>query len=315
MPPIQRLPKTRKPLTDIGFIFDSYRDLTEKLGAVDGHAATLALAARYFTDQSRLSTDDQALGLSLAPGYGVSTRYVDLNNLSVHLNQLLIVATTKHAEDFLIRFRREQVALGREWRGKDDGEDRLSFTLDCIGDGLAGNVERIGDERYRLLQYYRLVRNAAAHQYEKRSRLDVEFEKVRQFRDLVKDEYGLDAPNKFSDTQFDDHMLYTRLVKYLATDLCRLAPPETLEEFQRVLSNRIYFCHEPRSISKDKGDPERLKSSLSGFLKHHYNFQLDLYPTLQESLVQWIEDIPTKRIRRREQLGTLSDWVKNNVPS
>jgi hypothetical protein len=109
-------------------------------------------------------------------------------------------------------------------------------------------------------------------------------------------------------------MLYTRLVKYLATDLCRLAPPETLEEFQRVLSNRIYFCHEPRSISKDKGDPERLKLSLSGFLKHHYNFQLDLYPTLQESLVQWIEDIPTKRIRRREQLGTLSDWVKNNVP-
>lgn len=148
MPIIERLPRTRTPLIDIPFIYDSYRDLTSKLGAVDGHAASLAIAARYFTDQSRLNADEQALGLSLATEYHVSTRFIDLPKLSLHLHQLLIVGTTKHWEDFLTRFRKEQLALGRAWRDRAEGEDRLSYVLACLPDGGAANAKRIGTERY-----------------------------------------------------------------------------------------------------------------------------------------------------------------------
>jgi hypothetical protein len=309
----ERLPRTRRPLTDIPFIFESYRELTERLGAVDGHAATLAIAARYFIDQSKLSDDEQALGLSLAPLYEVSTRYVDLRGLASHLHQLLIVATTKHAEDFLIHFIKEQRALGRVWRTKHDKEDRLSYVLDCIGDGLTANVSLIGAERFELLQYYRLVRNATAHRQDQRARLDNEYEKVRKYKPLIKEEYKLDGPNPFEQTQFDDHMIYTRLVKYLATDLCRLAPPRTFQEFRTVLIDRENFIHEPRFIDYDKGTRGRLVSGLTSFLKLHYNFRLGDHPNLADDLVFWIQNIPSRRYRRENRLGTLAEFMRRSI--
>jgi len=280
----KRLPRTTRPLTDIPFVFESYRDLTLKLGAVDGHAASLSLAAMFFSEQSRQQADDQALGLSLAEKYKVSTRFIDLNNLPAHLHQLLIVGTTRNWEEFLVRFRREQLALGNLWRPRDDDEDRLSHVLDCLSGQKSENIDRIGRERYDLLHYYRLVRNAAAHEPEKSARLDQNFKKIEPLRELVSREYGLDAPNPFPETKFDDHMLYTRVAKYVATDLCRLAPPVTFLGFQKVLTDRTNFTFEPTFILRHKASEVKLRKALCGFLQQHYNFRLDLHPELLEEL-------------------------------
>lgn len=307
MSDFERLPRTTRPLTDIPFVYESYRDLTTRLGAVDGHAASLAIAANFFADQSRQQANEQSLGLSLAQTYKISTRFIDLTNLPSHLHQLLIVGTTKHWEDFLTRFRREQKALGRVWRERHDGEDQLSHALDCIDDGRAANVARIGPERYALIQYYRLVRNATAHEFEKRSRLDQEFDRISQYRDLVLEEYGLRAPNSFVETTFDDHMLYTRVVKYVATDLCRLTPPRSLSEVHKVLTDRSAFSYNPFFIHYRKGEGTQLATKLSAFMKDRYNYHID--KDLLSEVVAWINGIPNKKYRKRNKLGLLTEQL------
>ena len=306
-PDATRLPPTKTPLLDIPFVFESYRELTAQLGAVDGHAASLAIAARFFADQSRAQTDEQFLGLSLARTYKVSTRFIDLNNLPAHLNQLLIVGTTKHWGDFLTRFRREQEALGRPWRNRKDGEDQFTHAVDCLSGGRTTNIKRVGLERYELIQYYRLVRNAAAHELEKRARLNEEFSKVEHYRKLVRDEYGLDAPNPFPDTSFDDHMLYTRVVKYVATDLCRLAPPRSFGELHRVLTDRSIFPRNPVFIAKLRGNDNKMSKAIRTFLNSNYNYDAD--DQIIEELVIWINDIPNRKVRRRNGLGLLADHL------
>lgn len=298
---VERLPRTTTPLIDIPFIFDSYRELTGRLGAVDGHAATLAIAARYFTDQSHLQADDQELGLELAAKYQVATRFIDLHNLPAHLHQLLIVGTTKYWEDFLIRFRREQLSLGRAWRERREGEDQLSYVLDCIDGGKTTNIKRVGEERCALVNYYRLVRNAAAHEFEKRARLAQEFDKVRQYSSLVVQEYRLQAPNTFSELTFEDHMLYTRVIKYLATDLCRLVPPRSFFEVRKVVADRSTFAPEPTFIRRFKGNDKKLTRGFSSFFKQHYNFTID--QDVMAQIVLWINELPNRKVRRRTGQG------------
>jgi hypothetical protein len=134
----------------------------------------------------------------------------------------------------------------------------------------------------------------------------VEYNKVVGYNTLVRDEYSLDAPRRFDSATFEDHLLYTRIVKYVATDLCRLSPPESAYELKAVLANRDSFEASPaRTVLIRRGDDQILMLALRTFFFTHYRFKLAQHPQLESELIKWLNNLPRRKERRRAGLPKL----------
>jgi hypothetical protein len=299
MPRAERLPRTRSPRTDIPFLFDSYRSLAQELGEMDGLAAALAIATRHFIDDAIASGHPQNYALDLAMANSVATRFVDFDGLTPHLCQLLIVGTYQQAEAFLDNFRAEQRAMGRTWRPRMDGETRLHHALDCLPGEFSVNLTKVGKERYEVHDYYRRIRNGFVHSSIDRRNLDDHYDRVVVHRELVRDEYNLLAPNLFGQLTFHDHLLFTRVTKYLATDLCRLGPPDRGKELALILAEPDAHQIEPITrFSQRRDSDDSMRRAIRAWFKSRHNFQTALRPDLEDYLMQWVRSLPTKKQRR-----------------
>ncbi|MBD8736856.1 hypothetical protein [Sphingomonas sp. CFBP 13706] len=295
-----RLPLITNPTIQMPFVYQSYRNLARVLGSKDALGAGLFLAASHFIDISKRGKDPQALTKRLNKKYIAYTGNTDLDLLLDHLISLLIVATSKHFEDFLERFRKEQYAMGRRWPQRPDGVSDLKWTLSALQGGFELNRKRIGVERYDLIEYFRLIRNSAAHPADDMARNYAEHGKVLKYTDILKANYKFQPPGRYGELTFPDHLLYTILVKFVAVDICRLAPPETASELIVVLANREWFPSKPVSVISRRSPTDDTSKAVRHFFKSVYNYDFTNRVSVESELIQWIKALPNQKERKRK---------------
>jgi len=294
-----RLPLITSPTTQMPFVYPSYRNLARVLGSKDALGAGLFLATRHFIDVSKRGNDQQALTKRLNKKYIAYTGHTDLGLLLDHLISLLIVATSKHFEDFLERFRKEQFAMGRRWPQRPDGVSDLKWTLSSLQGGFELNRKRIGVERYDLIEYFRLIRNSAAHPADDLARNHAEHNKLLKYSDILMANYKFQPPGRYGELTFADHLLYTILVKFVAVDMCRLAPPETASELKIVLANRAWFPSNPVSVISKRSPTDDTSKAIRHFFRSVYNYDFSNRLAVESELIQWIKGLPNQKQRKR----------------
>lgn len=307
----ERLPRTVRPRLDIPFIYKSYSALTRELGAIDGLASAIILATRALRAASGDSiVERRSFVEAEAVRYGVNTRWVDFDRLEPNSSQLLLVGVVQQSEAFVDGLRAERTAMGRPWPSKEDGVSKMHYLMSSLGEGFSSNLKRVGEERYHLFDYYRRLRNAFVHGAAERAELEKLYDKVRDFRSLVADEYGLSAPNHYDALGYDDYMLATRVMKYLATDFCRLSEPQSAEELIELMQSWSGAERDPMKIIMGKRDtPERMVRTLRGWFDAEYSFEIGKAPQLEAGVVEWLNKIPNRSGRWRSGLRRVSQFL------
>jgi hypothetical protein len=296
--PLSRLSPTKKPKQDIEFVFRSYQDLRQQLGDIDSLAAAIIIATRDLTGDAALTSDPQEHLVARATARGVNTRHVDFRRLEPRTIQLVLVGVFQQVEAFLDEIRKEQELFGRRLDRQRDGETLLAHTLRTLPGGTLANQQRLGRERVDLLDYYRLVRNAFAHEGDE-EKLVRAFDNVKGHQALVAKDYGLKAPNPVSDLTHDDYLLATRLTKYLATDICRVAGPTAACEIINIMRNGD-FDESPISVlARRRNNEARARKGISLWLYSHFVYDVEDHPGVLDEIIDWSKTLPTWRERHR----------------
>lgn len=137
---------------------------------------------------------------------------------------------------------------------------------------------QLGALDYDLYQYYRLLRNRAAHAEESSTGLG---SKATALRERVKQdsEYRrLVAPNELGSVSFDDFILCTRVAKRLAAAMCKLARPSD-EQIVEMITTTLRMGDDGAQ-GKTRATPnlralcnnrKRKQTALTTFLRQEYS--------------------------------------------
>jgi hypothetical protein len=213
----------------VEFIFPCYRILKKGLGEFDSIIECNELAVRKFIKEAQDSDSVNKYVEHESKKYSVRVDIVDINQMSVRTAQLYILSVYQQAEVFLRTFQREHPGSSL-WKARKDGESRLHWILDCLNNNsFITNCNEIGRHRFELFEYYRLVRNHFIHDPVNLRDVDAKFNELREFKDQILAEYKLAAPNSYREQSFDDFMLFSRVVKHIAIELCRIGKPQDQE--------------------------------------------------------------------------------------
>jgi hypothetical protein len=324
---VERLPAINDPRRQLPFRFRSYDELTADLGRTDALASSIMLAVEYFTNDAEKFakdvaeerrraasaagtaelpfTDDDKLramwtfGNREAERFAINTANPAFPILRTHAVQLLLVGVYQQAEVFLNGVRDELREMGHEWSPRGNKVPLLEYTLENLPDGLSANKIRLGCERYDLFEYYRLMRNAFAHGPSDHKKIAKHFQSVKHYRATVLSEFGLAAPNSFDLMSLDDYQLFTRLLKYIATDICRIGEPSD-EALVKLIEWNGGKVEQPLArfvlIRQFKAN---LRASLSRWFKARYALKLQNRPSALDALVEYVEKVPNQRARRK----------------
>ena len=273
--PRARLPTVTRGSSSINWRFDSYRTLLDTLGHNDGMDEAIEVAVRDFLDAARTSGNPAAHLHVRASAQGIAVRELDIANVPTRSATLFLVGAYQQLEGFLYDFAEEFGTLvGAPVRSRAQGEAPLDWVLDVIPGGLNLNKHRIWIERFLILDYYRLVRNHLNHPRKSRTSLAALHATLSSLDPMIRTGYGLPAPNEPGKLHFNDFLLLTRIVKYLATDLCRLAQPTGADLVQHALRLQSSGERSLRGLPSESQSPVKRRARIRRFYRGRFGSTL-----------------------------------------
>jgi len=241
------------------FILPCFRKLKKKLGKLDAIVECNELAVREFISNVKQSSKPTEYINEVSLMFNVKVNNVDIEYMPIRISHLYILSTYQQAEIFIKKFRNEHPA-SKDWRSREDKESPLKHILDCI------NISSTNLQQYLIdiFEYYREVRNRFAHEESKEnSTMTALLTKIKKHEDDILKEYKI-IPNKYENINFDDFLLFSRVTKDIALELCNLSQP-TDDKIIEML--KIYSQYKPKLSNK----PERLCNAYEHQLKLLFN--------------------------------------------
>jgi len=269
------------PHSPTSFRFIAYRDFKRTLGKINATAECTELAVRLLIDKARISGNTTAYIQQISRAYDVRVDTIDLEGLPTQVGRFHILSVHEHFESFLRAFRDEHPKAQWVW---EKGDDDLRCVLKNIGGGYAASVAEIGKLEIALAEYYRHVRTRVAHELDDK-RIPMN---VNELRSQVTQSaaYGrLAAPNEFDAIGFDDFILFNRVVKKIALELCRLARPMDGDIAGMLLDlhHRKHHGVDLKTLKSRAGEPDRLRNALGTLLRSVYSLdERESKPIIEE---------------------------------
>ncbi|MCT4777140.1 MULTISPECIES: hypothetical protein [Exiguobacterium] len=162
-----------------------------------------------------------------------------------------IVTTYQSAELFLEEFKSESQKwhnIVRKQREKD--EPKLEWTLKNTNLSYRETVKKVGELEIMIFEYYRLVRVAIVHRSAStEEKLVKKYDKLLDYQAQIFSMYDVEAPNRFDEINFDDFLLFSRVIKNIAFSLCEIAKPSNealaadidIKKFKKSIKNEKRF--------------------------------------------------------------------------
>ena len=240
------------------------------MGELDALVEVTELAARSFTASSLKHKDLRTFIEHESKEHGVRVQMGEWKSWRHHLIGTYISIVYQSAEQFLRSFRREHEKLHdvpwkRGFRKKSVKSKKKRKKLDPLTAALRnihGSEKHVGKDIISRFHYYRLLRNGAAHKGEKSSnKIQRQFSKIEAYSKENMELFKLlRAPNSPETLNFDDFILFSRIVKRVGEQLCSLSMPPK-ERWQFVV---------PFDRFRRSGNATRIQNAIQGWLRTEY---------------------------------------------
>lgn len=256
------------------FSFPCYRRLFRYLGETDAMVELTELAARSFLSAANKSGDVPAFLTSATKKHGVRVNLAEVECLPHHLARTYIVIVDSAVDRFLKEFRQEHISLYQQnWTGDRDGKDSLHLAFEnLVGSRIEGEA-RIGGDIISRFQYYRNARDWIVHEMESSlekpaAKFSAIIPYALKHQELFR---TLAAPNLPDKLAFDDFVLFSRLTKLVAEQMCYIASPPP-EHWTKSAAFRKF--------KRFQKNPQRMQNAISGKLRTDYG--------MDEPTARWI---------------------------
>ncbi len=217
----------------------AYRDLKKYLGRQDAFIELQELAFREIIAQSEAHPDSaHAFFDEMSRKHGLYTNLPDANKVHEEIGRIYVLLAFGAVERFLAAFGNEVSSPTLDCWPRPHFE--LSAALQAIRAHFAGN--ECHTHLLELIEYYRLVRNEAAHPYDSSQHvgeLKTQHPKIctPAVLKFLDEKYNHKAPPNVSyRLAFEDFILCSRVCKDFALAVCRSFQPD-VEQCIRNLQN------------------------------------------------------------------------------
>lgn len=201
-------------------------ELINNLGKYDAIVEFTEIAIRDFIHIANNSGDFDSYLKCKSAEHEIKVDSIDRTIYRSRISQSYILSVYQTFELFLRQFRDEHNDLfNGNWKFDDSTESLLLKLIKQISTVNKAKTS-FGEFRLELFDYYRRIRNKYSHEYIDDSKLHKAFAQVSKYKNDISINYPkLVAPNEFNGITFDDFILFTRLVKDIASGLNDLIQP------------------------------------------------------------------------------------------